>query len=497
MLRHKPKFTYCGLTIILSQPSRFDKKQLIEGVASYFFEEECLRPDINRYQCDIRLDDDDSPFLPGTKCLLVLGAKAHSKYSPQNTTLDENRGSPYFFNGLPVIASFSPQDAVDMMNWEARFNEHLREDEDEEFESDEANAGEMFESKGRGKTSRANYRFWLKADVKKAIKIVDNDGKLPHSGFNPQYTINTDPDRIISKLTETKNQHFFFDCETDFFTYDMRCFAFSFDNTPEDIITVPVLDYNYKPFYGFRYNALIYKALSVAARDNILVAHNGSSFDYFILAHKYGIPIRRVYDTMIASHRCFPTIEKSLGHCISLATFEGYHKNMGIHGYHNSQQADQLYLYCGMDVYTMFLLKRWQDEMASKDAGLKESINSAMEAIPPYLLMTLAGMNFNDKERQLWINKNDRMMEQLMRVMRVLTGEKVEPLISNKKCVKYFHDLLGYRAAGRTKANKPSLAKENLFKLALKEKNPVIPLLIKYRELQKETGTLQFKTWRQ
>ncbi len=62
------------------------------------------------------------------------------------------------------------------------------------------------------------------------------------------------------------------------------------------------------------------RALAVALRDNTVVIHN-ALFDLFVLAYRYGIPAPpNVYDTMLAHHRLFPEVEKSLGHCISLYT---------------------------------------------------------------------------------------------------------------------------------------------------------------------------------
>jgi DNA polymerase I-like protein with 3'-5' exonuclease and polymerase domains len=68
-------------------------------------------------------------------------------------------------------------------------------------------------------------------------------------------------------------------------------------------------------------------------------------------------------------------------------------------------------------------------------------------------------------------------------------------LISNKKCVAYFHTIMGYPVQKRTKKNQPSLAQDALYKLRLKIESPVIDFLIKYRETQKESGTLGFKVW--
>src|SRR6185503_203188 len=105
MLSQPPKFDYCGLTIVLSNPNRFEKKKLLEG--TFYFMDEFLRPETNVFKCDVRLIEDKRKLLPNTKVVLLLGQRAFSVYTDRNETLDEARGSPYIINGIPCIASFN------------------------------------------------------------------------------------------------------------------------------------------------------------------------------------------------------------------------------------------------------------------------------------------------------------------------------------------------------------------------------------------------------
>lgn len=501
MLRHPPTFNYCGLTIILSNPARNDRKMLIDSgtTAGWFFENQCLAAYFSRYQCDIRQADDNSSLLPNTKCVLLLGQYAHSKFTNVPTTLDENRGSPILVQrggkDIATVSSFTPQDAIDPVELESKHNAEYKDIDDLDEDSDESAVGELLESKGRGRTARANYRFWLMQDVAKAAKIVDKDGIIPRA-VQPKYHIYPSAQEVISTLLSTQKEDFYFDMETDFISADMRCFAFMFGNRPTDVWIVPVLTTDYKPAYD-QINEIL-RALAVCIRRNTTVAHNGAHFDFLILAIKYRIPISKVYDTMVAMNRIYPTLEKSLGHCVSLETFEPYHKNEGIHGYRNATQAEQLYYYCGKDVFTMYLVKQAQIARAHADSGLGASIALANRSIKPYLTNTILGLHFSEEERQAWIRKSDKLLTAYMRFMRVLHGENVAPLISNQKCTKYFHEQLGYSVVKRSeKTGNPSLAEDALIKLALMNDNPVIRFLIKYRQKQKETSTLKFKVWRQ
>jgi hypothetical protein len=496
LLRHHPTFAYCGLTIILSNPSRFDLeiKKLITGAADWFFNNECLYPDCNRYQCDIRLIDDKTPLRKETKAILLLGEKAHKLYTGLDTTLDEHRGNPIMVNGIPCISSFAPQDCCDIVNYEKQYNKDYQTV--EEFMSEEIAAGEVYESKGRGKTKRSNYRFWLKHDTKKILKILNNNGVIPAPILNePTYIVRPSSEEIIHILTTTKGDYFYYDMETDIDTADMRCFAFAFGKRPEVVYIVPTLDLEYR--YAYSRLPQIIRAKCIAMRDNCTVAHNGALFDFLILAIKYHLPIGKVvYDTMVAQQRIYPDVEKSLGHCISLASFLEYHKNQGNHTYRTAKQAEDLYYYCGKDIYGMMIVHLWQMQQMNADPGLKASIEQAQKMVPVYLLMTLLGMKYDEDRRASVVKDNDLYMKQAMRIIKHLTGDEVDYLISRKTCEKYFKDALDYPVVDRTPANQAAYDEGAL--LILKQKYPenvVIDFLLKYRARKKESGDLQFKAW--
>jgi hypothetical protein len=507
MLRSKPKVNYCGLTIILSNASRFDKADLLTGQAGWFFSERCLRPDFNRYQCDVRIKEDTSELLPNTKAVLLLGESAAQDWlKNKENTLNEIRGSPYVINGIPHIASYFPQDCVDFKDYESTHNPLASNfTGDEDYEKDDNDDDSPLDEKRRhGRTKRRNFGFWLIKDCLK-IKHILKYG-LPEVK-EPEYIIYPNSEIVIKLLTSTKNQTIYFDCETDT-DFNITCFAFSFDS--KKIYVVPCL----LPDYSHAYSSLprIYMALSVAIRDNITVAHNGANFDFFVLAYKYKIAINKVYDTLVSMHRCFPEQEKSLGHGTSLWTWERFHKDLGDVPYNNLTNANKVWLYCGKDVFTMALIKEAIDVYASKTPGVKESIEQANASIRPYLITSLQGIRFNKEMRDNIIRTNDRLMMQYIRWLDILVGKDTLKLIrgkgksampsSNPQCVKYFHDLLGYPIISKGKVRKngttgPSLGKKNLFKLRLKVENPVIDICIAYRELAKETGALSFTPWKE
>jgi len=465
-----------------------------------------LRPDYNTMQCDIRLADDKSPWLDGTKCILLLGEYAMHSWLPETrgNSLNEMRGSLFYVNNIPTIPSYFPQDCADTRAYEQSLNPLSKEFvEDGNYTDDDDEEAE--DLKSYSKTKRTNYAFWLRADTNKCKTILRSG--VPVSEYpEPVYKTYPNSDEVINVLSRTKDQTLWFDMETDYEEQNMQCFSFTFDG--KTIYNIPTLDCNYRPAYS----ALPYilRSLAVGARDNILVAHNGANFDFFVLGYKYRIPVYRCYDTMIAQHRCFPDIEKSLGHCVSYWTWEKFHKAENSIAYMTHDQMMARLKYCGKDVYTMFLVHKAQEKYAKTIPGLSHSIETANACIVPYLVTTLQGIRYNEEKVKKLMHENDRLMMQYLRLIKILIGESgmedVKRAVKGKakafanspvQTIKYFHDLLGYAEVAKTDTGKPSLGAKAMYKLALKyPENPVIQLVLRYRELAKESGALKFLPWR-
>ena len=296
--------------------------------------------------------------------------------------------------------------------------------------------------------------------------------------------------------------------ETDYEEQNLLCFSFSFDG--RDIYCVPVLTNEYR--WAYSSLAHIMRALAIAIRDNTIVAHNGAAFDFFVLGYKYHIPVNKTYDTMLAMHRCYPDIEKSLGHCVSYWTWEVFHKDSDSHSYFTQEHVMTKLKYCAKDVYTMFLVHKEITKYAKTIPGLEASINCAMRSIRPYLICGLQGISYSTEKVEKIKNENDRLMTQYIRVINLMVGQlglsecrkqikggKAKALpSSNTQCVHYFHELLGYPVIWRSKkTGKPSLAAKHMYKLRLKfPDNPVITFILMYRSLQKEYSTLKFNPWK-
>ena len=470
-----------------------------------FFNQHCLQPDYNVMQCDIRVMEDKSPWLEGTKCVLLCGEAAMHEWVPntKSNTINEMRGSPLYIGNMPAMASFFPQDCVDNKGYEQQLNVDSKNYSGEEDYSEDEDEGDV---KTFSHTKRSNFGFWLKADVRKCKALLRQESPRWNIETEPTYKIFPQADEVVQVLQDTKDQYMDFDIETDYEDQNLLCFAFSFSD--DVVYSVPILDHNYH--FAYSVWPLIMRALAVAFRNNIVVAHNGAAFDFPVLAYKYGLTAKRYYDTMLSMHRCYPAVEKSLGHCVSLWTNQRFHKDTDSHSYTTFQHVQEKLKYCAKDVFTMRLVRKAIQKYESTIVGLSDSISCAQRSIRPYITTMLQGIRYSDEKVAQLKNENDRLMMQYIRIIEILIGPngiidlrkavkgkaKAFPG-SNKQCCEYFHNMLGYPVVARSKkTQEPSLGKKAMYKLALKFDNPVITFTMLYRQVQKEYGALNFIPWK-
>ena len=464
---HKATLPYKGITIVLGKPSRFDRAQLLSGYAGQIFNNSLTIP---RQACDIVIADalieGELTMRYETRVVILLGQKALDIYKT-GVTIAEQRGCPWVNNGITYIATYEPQEAIDR---QAYFNPH------------DAADGKGGDDKGNhGRTKRPNRRFWLARDIKKAVGYLTE----PPTIVKAEHLLWPRADEVIKELTSAKDKTLYFDIETNR-NLEMTCFGFSFDHTRAwcvPMVTSAIAGYYYED------TPRILRALAIAFRDNTVVIHN-ALFDLFVLAYKYGIPApRRVYDTMLAHHRLFPEVEKSLGHCISLYTDQPYHKNEGVFEPKNASQQQALYEYNAKDVISMALLMPSIDETAANFKAT-ESVAQVNASIVPYLTAMLQGIRYDNDKLLAIVKHNDRYQMQLLRFMKLLTGSELNPN-SPKQVANYLYGRLGYKRPDKDPTNE-----KTLLQVQLKHpENPIISIILRYRATAKESGQLKFPEW--
>lgn len=469
-MRTPPIAEYSGVTFIIDKPSRLDSTHLLTGIVAQWLEDEVIKP-YKVSNLDIRDTSENIPLLPNTKYIALLGRQAAAKFGA-----DINKhGYPHFAYGKPAVVAYYPQDCCDHRNIEG-----LDDDDDDEQMSDR-------DIKDAAPTRRANYRFWTRWHVRKLLFTERQN--------HPKIIIKHYPnlDQLSSLLNSTNNEDLYIDIETSRVHRCITCIGLSTTSIWPTIYVVPVYLYNGNLAYSNF--ATFYKALVNAFLHNTIVGHNISGFDLLVLRAFYKFPLPpNSYDTMLANHRCFPDIEKSLAHVISQWTWLPYHKDQNIEAYSMSTQ-EQGWNYNAKDVYALKLIKDAQLKYATTIPGLPASIAQANSMILPYISNSIQGLHLNRAQLQITSAQLSIATRQYERIASILVGKPFNPR-SPDQCKKFFHDQLNYPIQAYTEARKPKLGKKQLHQLLIKTNNPLIRVILKHRKVAKDNSMLESELWK-
>ena len=488
-MTHKPTQPYNGLCLVLDKPSRFDidAHKLFSGWTGQWFFQTALGYYVNQQACyQTTADEFSFDLIPqGTKVVFLLGQAAFSLLRPGQSIMP-HRGSPILVDSdkqIYAVASFPPQDACD------RF---LHKDEDDLDDNEVSDTDtEQETEKEYQKTRQKNWKFWLWHDCRKVIYLLKNNKPRSYPEF--KYISFPQASFICSFLASVKDSELTVDIETQPPDQRLLCLSVKAKDNPL-IVSIPWRHYstsenNDNYAYTTSEQGQILKALAQAFHSNVIIGHN-LSFDLFILAWIYHIPWpRRVYDTMFAMHRCYPEVEKSLGHVISLVTDLPYHKDESVFSHKTLAQEEQLIKYNAKDVYTTAIIA---DELRSlaKRLGAEGSIQQANESMGWSLTATLQGMRLDMQKLQVSQHKYDVKFAQYGRLLNTVVGFPLN-VRSPKQVSHYLYD-----TCYLPKPSKDFTKEINLLKLYLKCSLPSIRLMLATREQGKLGSSIKFGLWK-
>lgn len=415
--------------------------------------------------CDYEIVDASSK-ISGDR--IVLSGTIPMRLLSPDLDIFRARGTIYQYKGKPAIVTFDLQEAYDFKS--------QTQDQDDGKE-------DPF-SKDRTKTQHSNWLFWIRADTAKILRPTLGTPSVPKVLIRPNLAAYT------KHLLSTQGKVVYLDIETDIQSDTLDCIGLYIEGD-NNVVVVPI----YNPDGKLAYDALsvmkYMAALSYVLRHNKVVIHN-AMFDLLYLASHYRVTFGAdIFDTMVAQKRCYPEVEKSLGHAISLWTDQPYHKDE--HAANRSREsAERLFNYNAKDIWSMRLVYKAQLAHMEKDGGLTSSVNQANASVYPYLLSCLKGLRVDvSKWAGLKIAK-DRRITQIRRIISLLIGDTKFNPDSPAQLVKYFHTKLSYKVVARTNTGAPSLGATALYDLALKYPNPLIQTIIYYRHLVKARSNLNF-----
>ena len=503
----QPKLDYNGVTVVLSRGSRFDDRakdigELITGSAGEWFDYS-FRP-LTRLNCQLRTLDETAAFLPETRAVLLCGVETLKLLNaPAETRLSDVRGIPHDFPPVPgsfAIPTYHPQDAMDIKNYEDDYwknKEYRGEDEPDEETTDsdeEAEGNSAKSTKNRGRTSRANFKFWMYQDCKKL-------GRLLTSGVTRNichYEIYPAGNDVIDFLMSARDQHLYFDIETDPETFQLKCFSVGV--SPKLVICVPVTLYNGSLAYSAEFMAKIFRALCHTFKYNIIVGHN-IMFDLFVLMWKWRIPPPpwdQIKCTMTMHHRNYLGFEKSLAHCIALYTNQPCHKDEGNFFPRSLEQEKTLWQYNAKDVEVLPLIHA-DILIHGEKLGTLSAMDEGNQAIRWLMTMTYRGITVDlDNNHGLCakIDKNESKQEFFInRVMPRLVGYPLNPRSADQVSNYLYTELHLKRDARVDRHTKTGTGKKSLYSLQIRYDIPAITLTLAMRRIATEQGKLKSVLW--
>lgn len=494
-LYNPPRLKYNGLTIMLSHAGRFDKRQLIDGYYGKEIESALISAGTTRYACDIRTMGCREPILPTTRVVLCCGAATLPRYfnEPLTGKLDNLRGSPFKRDEVVWIPTYHTTDAYDRQEYESRLNTGLLSQAQTasvagEHESDEDTTETDEVSKAKGRTSRANYGFWLRADIQKAVRIAKFG---PSASTLRPIILRQGLEDLLRSLDDLGQDaaRLYFDIETLPGSDQISCFAIGASATR--ITSVSLINFRGEITYGRDGTRSILRHLAKLLSTHEFVIHN-SQFDLFILGWKYKLPpSMRIADTMLMHARNYIGIEKSLGHCISLYTDLPYHKDEGVYDPKNYSQESALLTYNAKDVQTTALVYAGIREHGAR-LGTLTSQDQANACIRAYLGCSFRGIKLDNERLCSHLDALTKRAEFFeTKVLPRLVGFNLNPR-SPKQVAHYLYEML---QLPKPKGSVSPTGKTTLYKIAIEHQIPAIKVILHLRRLSKDRGTLSFQQW--
>ena len=458
------------LTILYPELNRFDTANgnvPFSSTAGDFFKHRTLDhiPDL---VIDIRLPGSyHTHLVPGTR-ILGLGSSA-CRAVAGDTNLNKHRGYRKSFLGHPAIVTYDH-----LSCWE------FKDDEDNVLAADD---------KDVGVTRKANYLFWTLADFKKLFTAPLPHTKHIHESHPP-----------LSKFLHLLDKApaggcFVLDIETRVQDNCLDAIGIGYvGHSAVHTQSVPMYYSDNTAVYQQRDLAKLWRSLYnfLNRRDITIIGHN-LAFDLSILHYYYHLPIpKNVHDTMLFMHRDNANIDKSLSHAISYYTDAAENHKGELCTNTSQKNFSQLLEYNGKDLYWTAEVYRRQIAKLPTRPALAHAVSIANRAQHLCLLMSFTGIEVNqpalEKQKDLLKSK----LAQWDRVAAILTARPGFNCNSTKQVAEYFYDTLHYEILEFTDKGAPAADEKTLYKLQLRQPNPLLALILAYRSAKKELGMLEF-----
>lgn len=274
------------------------------------------------------------------------------------------------------------------------------------------------------------WKYLIIFDLMRCKEIVN--GTYKASNFNlitdPDYTTVCD---FIRKIRQSKRLYF----DIEISNLELSDISLAFDDSL-DVISINFLKDGVDKYTPVQ-EAEIMRMLSEVLEDSSIekVAQN-AMFDTSFLRRKYGMVIRNLQDTMIASALLFPEFPKGLDFLASIYSTVPYYKDDGKHkNRKTNEKKAQLYSAKDSAVLTEIFPKQLKD--LEKFGNLK-AYNRTTRLLQPLLDMTDRGIKMNVEAMNAESENVSKEIEEITERIKTKTGKDINPS-SPSQLKEYFY----------------------------------------------------------
>lgn len=201
-------------------------------------------------------------------------------------------------------------------------------------------------------------------------------------------------DQCMDFLNEVANMPRF---ATDIEVINRQVSCFSVAVTPDEVITIPMMDRGYVDRWTVEQEAEIWRAYAKIISDpDIAIVNQNLIFDLSFLMQQMGIvPHGRYDDPMLAFSIMYPDFKKGLDIITSIYTKEPYYKDDGkIWRRKAAPNWEQYWEYCAKD--SVVAMEGFDNMEADLDNhGYRDTYERTIALLEPFLYMSVRGFNIN------------------------------------------------------------------------------------------------------
>lgn len=454
-----------GTLLVLDRPSRFDlqnRKCLSEPARSFVASALGMRPG-EFGVC--YLDQTDSPMFRTAKRIIMAGPRCAEQFG--NAHLDKLRGYVQVDGDVRTVFTYHPSDALDHGPMQYKEAEGEIDVETDDYGSTE---------KDGGVTKWSNFRQWFLLDIKKLLAA-----SLPAPVvFERLYP---SQDALLAWLRRPR-KYLYADIECDPKTKTLWCIGVA-DDVDNTAISISIYRWDLKAIFDLK--KVMFEFWK--ATTKCLQVYHNAAFDLAFLFIEYKFPINlKIEDTMCMHHRCYPELEKSLGHVGGLWTNEKWHKDTGgTWSPKFKRQYDNLLAYNVRDVVLMKAA-----HVAMHLHGPAGSIAKVNRNAGNYLRIGLTGIPIDRIKQIKHRARLELMLVQFRRVLTILVGYPLN-CGSGQQLVNYLYVQKGYEVSARTDSGAPATDAKTLYALLAKYDNPALTVILRIKKDEKALAMMGFE----